>query len=93
MKTAAVFGVVMASVALFAGPAAANKVPKAFQCVPIEGNSSPAYDQTCEVWFTTGEFAGECGCAEGFSLVDPKNAILTIQDEDSSASPDKASGS
>jgi hypothetical protein len=93
MKTAVVFGAMLASVALFAGPAAAHKVPKAFQCVPIEGNSSPAYGQTCDVWFTNGEFAGECGCADGFSLVDPRSTLLTIQDEDGSASPGKASGS
>lgn len=93
MKTAAVFGAVLASVALFAGPAAAHKVPKAFQCVPIEGNMSPAYNQTCDVWFTNGEFAGDCICAEGFSLVDPRSTLLTIQNEDSTASPDKASGS
>ncbi len=46
-----------------------------------------------DVWFTNGEFAGECGCAEGFSLVDPTSALLNTQDEDSSASPGKASGS
>ena len=93
MKTAAVFGAVLASVALFAGPAAAHKVPKSFQCIPIEGNSSPAYDQTCDVWFTNGEFAGACGCAEGYSLFDPLNTLLTIQDDNSTGSGGKASGS
>jgi hypothetical protein len=52
-----------------------------------------AYDKTCDVWFTNGEFAGECGCAEGFSLFDPVNSLLTIQNDDSTASGGKASGS
>lgn len=93
MKTTAVFGAVLASVALFAGPAAAHKVPKAFQCVPIEGNSSPAYGKTCDVWFTNGEFAGECLCEKGFSLFDPINSLLTIQDDDTTGTGGKASGS
>jgi len=93
MKTAAVFGAALASVALFAGPAAAHKVSKSFVCIPIEGNSSPAYDQACDVWFTNGEFAGSCGCAEGFSLFDPINSLLTIQDGNSTGGGRKASGS
>ncbi len=93
MKTAAVFSVVLASVALFAGSASAHTVAKVFQCVPVEGNSSPAYDKTCDVWFTNGEFAGACGCDKGFALFDPINSLLTIQDDNSSGGGSKASGS
>jgi hypothetical protein len=89
MKTAAVFGAVLASVALFADPAVAHKVPKSFPCVPIESNSSPAYD----LWFTNGEFAGACDCAVGLTLVDPSNSLLTIQDGNSTGAGGKASGS
>ena len=93
MKIAAVFGAVLSSVALLAGPALANKVPKTFSCEPIEGNTSPAHELNCDVWVTTGEFAGSCECEPGFTLVDPTDRLLNIQDENSTASPGKASGS
>jgi hypothetical protein len=95
MRTVAVLATALASVAMFAAPASAHKVPKAYQCVPIEGNSSPAFDKTCDVWFTNGEFAGACGCDPGFTLFDPVASMLTIQDQDSSGGshPPKASGS
>lgn len=95
MKTAAIVGAVVASVALFAGPAAAHTVPKQFQCVPIEGNQSRPFEKSCDVWFTNGEFAGDCSCGEGFSLYDPISTLLQTQDQNTtgSGSPGKASGS
>jgi len=93
MKMYAVLGAVLASATLFAGPAVANKIPKPFQCIPIEGNTSPAYDKTCEIWVTNGEFAGDCGCKEGFALYDPLNTILKIPDDNTPDTDGKASGS
>jgi|SwirhirootsSR2_FD_contig_31_10438213_length_299_multi_7_in_0_out_0_1 hypothetical protein len=93
MKTAAVFGAVLASVALFAGPAAAHKVPKTFECVPIEGTSGSVYNLTRYIWFTTGEFADKEECLPGYVLFDPVSTLLTIQDDNTTASGGKASGS
>jgi hypothetical protein len=97
MRNVAVFGAVVASmVMMFAGPAAAHRIPKPFQCVPIEGNMSPAYGQTCDVWWANGEFAGSCECEPGFALFDPINSLLEIEDDGSSGGgyrPPKASGS
>ena len=81
MKIAAVLGAGLASVALFAGPVSA----KDYACVPIEGNPLPMYHMSCD--------AGSCHCDSGFALVDPTESLLTIQNEDSSGSSSKASGS
>jgi hypothetical protein len=95
MRAVAIFGAAIASMAILAGPAAANRIPKAFHCVPIEGNMSPAYGQTCDVWLTNGEFAGSCECEPGFTLFDPTSSLLNIDDDESSGGygPPKASGS
>jgi hypothetical protein len=81
--------------ALFAAPASAHRVPKTFQCVPIEGTPGSTYDKSCQVWWANGEFAGSCDCEPGFVLFDPINSLLTIQDGGSSGGgkPPKASGS
>lgn len=97
MRTVAVFGVLAASVAMLAsGPAAAHKIPKPFQCIPVEGNMSPAYEQTCDVWWANGEFAGPCECDPGYALFDPISSLLNIETEASTGDgydPPKASGS
>jgi hypothetical protein len=81
MRAVAVFGAVVASMVMFAGPASAETTSKAFQCVPLEGNMSPAYGQTCDVWQENGEFAGSCECEPGFVLFDPISALMKIEDK------------
>ncbi len=95
MRSLAVLGVAAATVALFAAPASAHRIPKTYQCIPIEGTPGSVYDQVCQVWWANGEFAGSCGCDPGYVLFDPISSLLTTHDHGSSGggSPPKASGS